>query len=343
MSSVLSLGVLRRFTLAGLVFGCVTLPGFGDQQAVHPEQSCYLCEDLVTFDLVVAAPAGERVHVDYRLASGQRTIARGTADLRAEAIDGENYIRLPINLSEVQLKTIVTLQFEATLTANDQRSELSKIIHLYPVDPQIPLEFSYEEMGIHLYDPQGDTAKLLADSRIPHVRLRSLGAVESITKDVLVIGQGVSFKKQRSLSETIVSAARRGVPVLCLAPAGGTLQVDVTDQGDRLSPAEFVVGDGNWPHRYDKRLDLLPTPFGFSLQSDGERLEFTFQEDPDAQIWNGSNLVFTRDGDFKPGKIEVSCSPLLENWQTSPVPRYTLAYCLLRLHSPAEIDESHDQ
>ncbi len=78
---------------------------------------------------------------------------------------------------------------------------------------------------------------MLEKARVPFTFTKNTAALGELREGLLVIGEGTAWRDYRSLGETIVKAAARGVPVLCLAPGEGTLVLPGTAGSDLPPPA----------------------------------------------------------------------------------------------------------
>ncbi len=60
---------------------------------------------------------------------------------------------------------------------------------------------------------------------VPFEEIASVAGLADIKEGVVLVGAGVSFKDHPELFEALTQAAAGGLPVLCLAPSGGSVPV----------------------------------------------------------------------------------------------------------------------
>lgn len=117
-----------------------------------------------------------------------------------------------------------------------------------------------EEWPLHLYDPPGETAAWLTQHGIPFRRIRDITDVDS---GVLILGEGISFRRHPDILENLLKHSTSGIPVLVINPAGGMLDLSSVFTGNprpefQLSGLDFLfentpylAGAGFAPHNFD--------------------------------------------------------------------------------------------
>jgi hypothetical protein len=128
-----------------------------------------------------------------------------------------------------------------------------KKLWIYPRRPFYRHQKWLEDLHIIVYDPKDTTAALLKKLDVPFEEIRNLSLLAEINQGLVVVGEGVSFDEERGLGGDLIKAAARGVRVLCLAPADGTLPLPERD-GTR-GPAQLLFHDASAITRLDKKLD----------------------------------------------------------------------------------------
>src|SRR5205814_1197539 len=99
-------------------------------------------------------------------------------------------------------------------------------------------------LKIALFDPEKTTAEPLQKLAVPFQEINNTAALAEIKEGLLLVGAGVSFKDFPDLAETLTKAAAAGLPVLCLAPAGGILPIPGTSpKGPRPRAVSWRRGD----------------------------------------------------------------------------------------------------
>jgi hypothetical protein len=110
-------------------------------------------------------------------------------------------------------------------------------------------------LNIHLFDPQQATSQRFSEAGIPCKRLTTLEAFSGLKDALIIIGEGVSLRARRGITDILFSPAAAGNTVLCLAAAPGVLQLPASSM-DLIRAAKGVhLCRGNILQTMDKRLD----------------------------------------------------------------------------------------
>ena len=126
----------------------------------------------------------------------------------------------------------------AALVADGQDRSTARYeqpLWFFPAHPFAQRAEWLKDLKITLFDPAVTTAPVLKAMEIPFEETRNVAALEELKEGLLLVGEGVSFEDERALPEMLFKAAARGLPVLCLAPAKGTLPLPGAD--NRALPA----------------------------------------------------------------------------------------------------------
>ena len=191
-----------------------------------------------------------------------------------------------------------------------------------------------EELGIRIFDPEGETARVLRENRVPFEEVALVDAIGMLRDGLLIIGEGVSFRDYRGLAGASLAAAARGVPVLCLASTGGTVPLPNLVTDERGGSEGLLFRRESWIRSLDKRLDALAWPgpageriqaSGISLEVDGKRVAATISRGSEG--WPFVEVA-PQDG----GATWIFCGlAVVSRWDDGPTPRYLLAQLLAYL------------
>ncbi len=171
--------------------------------------------------------------------------------------------------------------------------------------------------------------------------------MESITElkeGVLLVGEGVSFKDSPALPESLIQAAARGLPVLCLAPAQGTLPLPGVDKLKGSRPESLAWRSGDVITEIDKRLDAR-------AWSGGEMIASTIALTAEERVvqgeifpaggwpWMEANYPETH------GRLVICGFGIIRQWDASPTPRFLFERLLERISdkSPNPRDTEADK
>lgn len=262
----------------------------------------------------VEATRAVKGRVVWRVAEGSATVKVGEIDITATA-NAPADIVLKIAVPLVKDGVVAHWKLTVSVVEPDQRSPTATFeqdLWAFPRDPFAGRSAWLKKLRVSLFDPKGDTAKVLTAANVPFEQLQSADAVAGLKADVLVVGEGASFKDEKSLAAVLPKLAAAGVRVLILAPADGELVVPgigAADGFDELAFRRDAV------RRLDKRLD-----------SNGwwaEARTLAANGAVGTSGWPWAEARATGGGRW------VFCGlPLVANWDAHPAPRFLFARVL---------------
>lgn len=168
-----------------------------------------------------------------------------------------------------------------------------------------------KELQIVLFDPLGKTAMAFDEITLPYRRLTGLGALATVTKGMIVVGEGLPLADHPGLDKALCQVARQGVPILLLTPASG--EFTITDP----APKRFELQDASAGQQLDSRTvgDLTqPRSYRVSGAKDGPVLRIT--DDSSSYAWGAFRFDNAR------GQLCCIGWNLLDQWESSPAPRF---------------------
>jgi hypothetical protein len=208
----------------------------------------------IEFKFRLDAAKAVKGRLAWRLALGTATIKSGEAALVAEPSAPADVV---IKLPPPEIKDGAVLNTKLTLSAFDDAQAqpivtFEQDLWVFPKDPFADRGEWLKKLQINLYDPKGDTAKVLTAMKVPFEELRSVDSLADLKEGLVLIGEGVSFKDEKGLAVELQKRAAAGLLVLVLAPAGGAVFVPgIGNPGgvDNLSFRRDII------RKLDKRLD----------------------------------------------------------------------------------------
>lgn len=248
------------------------------------------------FHYTVRTPKALDGRLNWSLSVKRRTVAHGQLPLAAEAGHVAE-VTVALTVPEVKEGVILETQLSvAAYSAGDQRpiAQHVKSIWIFPRDPFADRSQWLKGLKITLFDPEGKTADVLEKARVPFALTKNTAALDDLNEGLLVIGEGTVWRDHRSLGETMVKAAARGVPVLCLAPGEGALVLPGSEGAELPQPASLTLRREDVIKELDQRLDAAWPPQGLSSVS---RLAIKSDRDQvvaEAGAWPPSTAIRAR-------------------------------------------------
>src|SRR5262249_55947746 len=121
---------------------------------------------------------------------------------------------------KVRLRVALSVEGEKKPTASHERP-----LWVFPDDPFVNRREWLKWLKIALFDPEKTTAPALRKLEVPFEEINSVAALAAVKEGQVLVGEGVSFKDYPDLPEALIRSAASGLPVLCLAPIGGSLPI----------------------------------------------------------------------------------------------------------------------
>jgi hypothetical protein len=290
------------------------------------------CE--VKFHYTVRTTQALDGRLDWSLSVNRRTVQRGQLPLTAGA-DRAAEATVVLRVPEVKEGVILESQFSiAAYAAGDQKpaAEHVKQVWIFPRDPFARRGEWLKGLKITLFDPQGKTADVLEKARVPFTFTKNTSALDDLGEGLLVIGEGIAWKDYRWLGETMVKAAARGVPVLCLAPGEGTIALPGAAGADMPPPESLTLRQEDIITELDKRLDAAGWPPNGEINASrltikSERDQVVAEVGRARHSWPWLEVRYPA----SKGRLLVCGFGIIRQWEATPAPRYLLSELFLRL------------
>ncbi|GAA4421461.1 hypothetical protein [Bremerella cremea] len=277
----------------------------------------------------------------WQYAIGSRTVTRIEESLQLNA--GENStIELTVSLPQVRNPTILESELTAVIVdaAGNELTRSKQAVFLFPKDPYVARREWLKSLDIQLFDPEGKTAKRFESAEIPFSRITNTNTLDNLESGILVVGQGVSLKKQRALVGSMLTLAARGVQIVVLAPSDGTLDYPTTQDMAGLSTITFqnrrVVSqlDKRFDPQFDRADAKEKQPSGLELTSVRGALKLEVVEGTSEWCWWQASFE-------SGGSCTICCLDLETTWESAPTARFLFASILEKL-SPEHLPNSSE-
>ena len=313
-----------------------------DEVAITPQEawSGVFGGQDVTFNYTINAPEDFRGRLGWSLSVEGRTLSRGETAPRAEA-GRPSRAAIQLRIPEVKAGVVIPARLSLELYDGQRGRSLAshdRILRIFPDDPFALRSDWLKKLKLTLFDPQGDTQKILEQAKVPFEQVHNAAALREMTGGVLVVGQGTSFEEHRGLPESLVRLAAGGVPVLCLAPSAGKLPMPgaQTPEADLPVPNHVVLRRQEAITALDKRLDAVGWPpdgkivaSTVSITADRSRVMGQVGQQKSGWPWIEVHYPNRR------ATLLICGFGIVDRWDAGPTPRYLFAQMLEFIARPA--------
>jgi hypothetical protein len=303
--------------------------------SVRPLQrwSGIFADRRVEFHYVVAAEESFQGRLEWAFSVGPRTIARGE---RAVDAAPRRPVRVAVPLRAPHVKQGVILQARLVVSVHQDNAAGEAVGHekriwIFPDDPFADRSEWLKNLKITLFDPEEKTANIFEEANIPFKVARSVASLEECREGLIVVGEGTSLEVYRDLPETMLQVAASGLPVLCLAPSEGAVEISATSDRLRIRPRAVSLRRRDVIAELDKRLDAVAWPqckmvLGtLALRIEADRVLAEVSQGNRAWPW------VEVDYQKKGGRLLVCGFGVIEHWESGPTPRFLLVRMFERL------------
>lgn len=281
----------------------------------------------------------------WTLQTGQRVLARREAAWKAEpgrTVSVKTGWQWPDVREGVVLNGLCLWQ---VISGTKELTRLEKPVFIFPRKAYSDRLQWLKDLKLQLLDPEGTTHTCFVRENIPHRLLRRGDSLEEVRDGILLVGEGWKLTGPDHLIDDLLTVAKRGIPVLCLATSEGELHWPAQDSSltaIRLHQADIIT-------QFDKRLDARHWPDGFSFQR-GLSLT-THRKELRADVvttefrwpwceWQVSAHpdALTLKTDDRPVPVIWCGFRIIGGWDSGPVPRYLLKAMLERVERRREVE-----
>jgi len=184
-------------------------------------------DEVGEFEFRIEARRACKGRIVWRIAAGTATVKAGEVAFDAAA-NLPKPIAIKVNLPPIKDGVILATRLTLAAIEEDQIKPVATFeqnLWLFPKDPFADRVEWLKKLQITLYDPKGDTAKVLSEAKVPFEEARDLDALLATNAGLILVGEGLAFKDEKGLSATLHKLATAGRTVLILAPASGELAI----------------------------------------------------------------------------------------------------------------------
>jgi hypothetical protein len=331
-AGILSIGALILLSLIGAMAPCVGADEGGPTIEARSKWSNVFGGKEATWQYQVKVPRALQGRAVWKLTSDGRTLARGEAGLNIEP-DRPAPVKMVLTLPPVKNGVVLEAKLTVSLIADKEEKVAAtreKTVWIFPENPFYLHSKWLKELKIRLFDPEKKTLKVLEKAEVPFDEVGNVEGITELKEGVLLVGEGVSFRDYPALPESLIQAAARGLPVLCLAPALGTLPIPGVEKLKGSRPGSLAWRSGDVIAEIDKRLDALSWSGGEMIAS---TISLTAEEGMvQGEIapaggwpWMEANYPETH------GRLVICGFGIIRQWDVSPTPRFLFERLLERI------------
>jgi hypothetical protein len=283
-------------------------------------------DHLLPVDRWTCVLANQTVTMRYSWSSQTRDVVSAAWHLTI----GERTISFAIQMPAVKPGVVVAAELTVTLHTEKAASAVDRrAITIFSPDPFADRIEWLRGLNIRLFDPAGVTAASFEKQRIPFVAQPTLSSLNEVSSGIMVVGEGLNWKEHAAIASITCDAARRGVPVLCLAPSDGQISLKIEAATGHELIDRLLLAREDVVRRFDKRFDTLEWLGGESaicrlpLHSKEERLIAGVTDSSSGWPW--LELHYRESVRAHERHELIICGlGIIKYWNEGPVPRYLL-------------------
>lgn len=293
------------------------------------------------FELLLTGKRNSVVVVVWKLSLKGRRISSGQQTVRFKSSDSVTAI---LSLQIPPMKPGINLDAKLSIEVADQTDLGQKVYHqtrLTLVGPDLLLSkrLFFQQLNIQLFDPLGQTAKLLDDLKIDYVTRSKNQLMDLTDQGLILVGTGVALDRQSGLIDSLITLASNGHRVLIFQPVSGGFPMSALTAGSTVLPSTMSFEDNSIVQSFSGDLDWYPAiaqTHGISLFSARQsvQVKISANNNNNNNSWEWFQIGFDRSG----GQLIISMLPFFE-YDNSPVPQ--LIFSRLLAYANGQLNDLH--
>ncbi len=284
---------------------------------------------VTPYEIRLKSKQNQYLHLSWTLNLKGRILSRGEQDVR---FLGHDTVSLNLPLHPPPLKPGIKLDADLFLDLtggeqSDERIRQKFKLKLYGPDPLLSELPRLKKLNIRLYDPNGHTSEIFDNLKIPYTAVSKSELSDSHVKGLLVVGIGLTFKRQTGLLDLLVKQAEKGDRILILQPVSGSFPLPGATGENVGLPSSIAFSDQRIFSRF---ADGLAWNSIASVKTSGLRIEPLYQAvmvqvvESAQDGWSWVDIFYNRSG----GRFIVSMFPFEKHIRNGPVPQLMFAHLL---------------
>ncbi len=309
-------------------------------------QTTFFSDETVDFVLELTAEDAVDGTVSWQFSTLHRTLGRGDTEIEIEpAKPGSVSFRL--RMPHVKEGVVGQAVLKASFQTNDGAAPAlvyERELSIFPRDPFADRAHWLEELELQLFDPEGRTAKLFDDARIPFREVRSATRLRSSESGMIVVGEGIELRNHAGLADALMELAGDGRHLIWFAPAEGEIQFPGSDGFAGKSPKNLSFLGSNMIEQLDKRLDSgfwserdTSRSVGLGILARRNRCYIEVVEPSKGWTWMHAQFSDPE------GHLILCGLRIVDDWEKSPTPRFMLARLLEHMDNLKQLTEPTDE
>lgn len=300
------------------------------------ERRCFFAGQRSTFQLrIKTTEANGRVpHAVRGILSVNRRTAGVTQTEFVKSDNGLLKVDLDMDIPPVKSGVVIPAMMEVQILSRGSPAIMGrcrKQLYLFHPDPFRLRQTWLEELQLRLYAPSENCTERFQAAGIPFKVIHNQARIGAFTGGILVIGNDISLNKRPGLFKQLKTAAQNGNRVFCLGFVHGTARLPGLPESNNGSLTNFKLSQSDILRSFDKRFDLNSWSTGiidngnnFELVVDNGKVVLNFYEGAGGWQWYEAQYE-------NGGRLIISGLPIIEAWDTSPVPKYLFLQILKSL------------
>ena len=324
----ISMALLMLLTAPIAALAAEDAPGESVEIAYREQVKNFWGEREATLHFVVSAKEAFAGELNWSLHAAGRTLISRNSAIEVVA-GGQTDVEVRYTLPAVKDAVVYPIELRVWTGAKGKAptAELRDTVYLFGANPFADRAEWLKSLKIHLFDPEDKTADAFEKLEVPFGRVTNLAAIDDLHEEVLIIGEDVEWKDYGELGPMLLSAAARGVSVLCLASADAELALPAVKQGEPGVVTRLSFRQTDVIHDFDKRLSLQWTgehaAIYRSLALVAENDQVLARAAEPESGWPWMEVRFAQRDNQSSALVWCGLG-LIRSWEESPTPRYLL-------------------
>lgn len=226
----------------GVIFLCLFMPSVVSALTVDAESHWggIFAGRQTPYTVSLTSDKNSSVFLSWKLISNNRILSKGQEAIR---FTSDEPVTRHILLQTPKMKPGAVLKAKFMIEAidiedPDIKAYLEISLDLYGDNIFIAEQTIYQQMKIQLFDPAGETAKLMTALQLPFQSVAKQQLFNQAAQGLIVVGAGIELDQHRGLMVGLIELARQGRKILILQPRSGIIPLtELSSKQSSQAPA----------------------------------------------------------------------------------------------------------